>query len=187
MKKLLTGMFFAAVTFFSVTASADHHSPRWGVFTNSTNIEVDSGDPIPWLGFSTESDGITTDSTDSSKIVIEHSGVYIVNYILTLEGVDFGDTDAQFALFLNEGATPVPGSTFAIADIGSGDIDNEATFIRQLVGQAIVHVTRGNSTLQLFNWSPFDVELISDIIDTNPWGDNVSASLLIQRVDPHSS
>ena len=190
MKKLFTSMLLAAVTLFSVSAFADHHhhDPRWGYFYNNSDDVVLSGAAVDWYqGGSTESDGVFN-GNDTHNIVIEYPGTYLVTYILTIEGQTSLDTNAQFALFVNNSTSPVLGSIYATSEIGDGNTEAGLTFIDQLVGQAIVHITSRDSTLQLRNHSEFDVILVNDAgtTNTNVWGNNVSASLLIHRIDPHN-
>lgn len=188
MKKLFTGLLLAAVTLFSVSASADHYHPRWGYFYNNSDEVVASGAAVNWSqGGSTESDGVFNGS-DTHNIVIEHPGTYLVTYILTLRGDTSLDTNTQFALFVNNSASPVLGSIYSTSDIGNGLTEGGETFVDQLVGQAIVHITSRDSTIQLRNHSEFDVALVNDAgtSDTATWGNNVSASLLLHRIDPHN-
>jgi hypothetical protein len=177
-------MFLAAATFMITSAYADHHhDKRFGYFFLTTGQTVDSLEPVEWNYSNSILDDehdIQLSDLDPTKIILKHQGYYRVRYSLTLNsnaGPTIDPGDIQFALYLYNGSTLVDGTTYAV---GNAFVDAEP----QLNGQQIIQVLYPKSSLQLVNQCEFVASLISDAgtDDTNEWGPNVSASILIEKL-----
>ena len=171
---------------------------QWGYFfINDPDNEqiLDPGDAVNWnVTNATSSSGIFISPSDNTQITITYPGVYEVIYTTepvyprepdafnasyTLESnlaAPFGDV--QFALYLNSGSSPIPGSTYAIGDVGFGN-GVECT------GQVIFTVFSGPANLSLNNQCETSILLTAETGtgDLATYGPNVAASLAIQRID----
>jgi hypothetical protein len=198
MKKILCFLSLAASAFFVQPAEAA--DPRWGYFYLTETIDdLYPGEPVDWDGpvngiQQIHSEGVFVNPDDSTTIILKHPGTYLVTYSLTVEesNDNVSDTEpgnVQFALFLNDSI--VPGSTYAIGNAYSSDfisyflgvlIDAES----QIYGQVLVVVNDYNSLLALVNECGNLVDLSAQAGTDDPnFGNNVSASILIQRIDKH--
>lgn len=139
---------------------------------------------VTWnTGQSKSSRGIFLDQTDSSKIVLQESGVYLVTYNVTATLNDQMIKNPvalnfffRFGLLLN-GVDIIPGSVYGTAF----DDPLEAEFVaEQLTGQVVFCACKG-STLQLVNDGLFDVRLI-DIPGPEYTEDSVTASIVIDKL-----
>jgi hypothetical protein len=137
------------------------------------------GDAIPW----SEEDSIHTrglflNPRNSTQIVIEHPGLYRVDYNVTGQAPDrsIGSQRAtfQFAGYLN--GSIINNSIFSPGQIGDA--------IAEVTGQFLVKVSERFSILQLVNQTDLAVTLINNIgtEDTADFGNNISASILIKKV-----
>ena len=105
--------------------------PQFGYFylTEEQCVEA-CFDTVSWENAgSVNSDGVFIDPSNADRIILKKKGFYLVTYTLTGEAflkkdgtADTTDTPAQiencfakfqFALYLNEGYEPIPGSTYA--------------------------------------------------------------------------
>ncbi len=202
---MLASLFLAASAFIIQPAEAS--DPRWGyVFLTETIEDLDSGDAVDWDGpingvQQIHSEGICVNPDDSSTILIKHPGTYLVTYSVTVEVNSYPETDdgdAQFALYLND--CQVCGSVYATGNAYSSDfvttvynqaLGNEDTPVpydseSQISGQVIVVVNDYNSLLSLRNHCENDLTLSAQAGHDDPnFGNDVSASILIHRIDKH--
>ncbi len=202
MKKMLASLFLAASAFF--IQPVDASDPRWGYVFLTETVEQDSGYAVDWDGpingvQQIHSEGICVNPDDSCTILIKHPGTYLVTYSVTVEVLcsHSDDGDAQFALYLND--CPVYGSVYAtgnafssgfISDVFNGALNNDPLLTydaeSQISGQAIVVVNDYNSLLSLKNHCENDLTLSAQAGHDDPnFGNNVSASILIHRIDKH--
>lgn len=210
MKKILAAGLLVATAFFGQTEASD---PRYAYVFVTDDEVLNSLDPVDWGGASggienvqgTFSEGVFVDPDDTTTIVIKHPGTYQVSYSATLSVDSSGivsedDGDAQLALYLNNSL--VPGSIYAVgnafSDFFYGMLD--ATILRvedvdvqvsdgevQLNGTAIVTVIDHFSRLNLVNQGENTLDLVNDAgtDDTDTFGNNVSVSIFINRLDKH--
>jgi hypothetical protein len=122
----------------------------------------------------TDEEDIYIDPSDSTAIVLAKPGFYKISYLLTPTTTS---GDVQFSLHLDNGITPIPGSTYAIGNSTAGD---EA----QLVGDVLFVSGQENAALRLWNQSDVDAALSNQAgtDDSETWGNNVSASITIFRI-----
>lgn len=158
-------------------------SPQFGYFyvTNDQTLPGGQFAEVFWIDSgSVHTDGIFVNPSDPCEILLQKRGVYLATYIVT------GDNQAdqaqpeqqfQFALYLNDGETPIPGSTYATYTGGQTEAIN-------MKGSVIFHVSEKNSTLALVNQCENTVEIDNDAgtNNTGEFGNNVSASLVIRRL-----
>jgi len=179
--------------------------PQFGYFylTEEQCVEA-CFDTVSWENAgSVNSDGVFIDPSNADRIILKKKGYYLVTYTLTGEPflkngtADTTDTPVQiencfakfqFALYLNEGYEPIPGSTYAgntpfLPCVGSpngisGEIPTE------IVGQVIFRVNEKDSFIQLANQSEISFLLDNEAGTCYPpkFGYNVSASIAIQRL-----
>lgn len=185
----------------------DKPDPQFGYFylTEEQCVET-CFDSVSWENAgSVNTDGIFIDSSNADRIVLKKKGYYLVTYTVTGEvffkngnTADTANTPAQpepgccnkfqFALYLNEGYEPIPGSTYA----GNNQNFNPPAapdYIRgecatEVVGQVIFRVNEKDSFIQLVNQSENNVLLDNEAGTNCPqkFGFNVSASIAIQRL-----
>lgn len=183
LKKLFTLASLAVVTCLAQPVEANDN-PRYGYFFTDDDQDLDTFDAVNWdSDKSTSSPGIFVNAENSHFIQIADTGVYLVTYNLTVElnGTDSDAGDVQFALYLNNGELPIPGTTY-----GVGNAINDGTrFEPQLTGQAVIRIFERNTLLSLNNQCENSVELDDDVGTDNPddFGFNVSGSIYIQRID----
>lgn len=204
MKKILASLFLAASAFFIQPAEAS--DPRWGYFYLSETIDdLASGDSVDWDGpingiQQIHSEGVYVNPDDTTTIVIKHPGTYLITYSLTVEVSDFeglDDGDAQFALYLNDsivyGSTYGTGNAFSsgfISDVFNDALDTDLTYDdeAQISGQIIIVVDDYNSLLSLSNHCENGLTLSAQAGTDDPnFSNNVSASILIHRIDKHTN
>jgi hypothetical protein len=194
MRKLLASALLAAAAlgFHSLEAS----DPSWAYAYITASQTLNSTDPVTWNGNNgTFSEGVFLSFDDPTLLVIKHPGIYIVSYSTTVEVVtpNSDQGDAQFALFLNENI--VPGSIYGVGNAFSSDFitsvftgagmsgsfDTET----QCNGQVIVKVKDHNSVLSLKNHceNTLSLSATAGTDELQVWGNNVAASIAIQKID----
>jgi hypothetical protein len=137
------------------------------------------GDAVSWtVADSLHTDGLFIDLFSNTQIVIEHPGLYEVDYLVT--GFPSRSNTAiiqsfQFAGYLN--GSLINGSIYSP---GQG----MTTMVQEVAGQFLVSVDEKFSTFQLVNQTDVSVTLVNDIgtVDTTDFGDNISASVFIKKV-----
>lgn len=184
----------------------DRPDPQFGYFylTEEQCVE-ECFDTVSWEDAgSVNTDGVFIDSANPDRIVLKRKGYYLATFTVTGEvfrkvaadGSNAAATPAvlggiccekfQFALYLNEGDQPIPGSTYA----GNSQFVYDATAgvpgacSTEVVGQVIFRVNDRNSFIQLVNQSE-NAFLLDNEAGTNyppKFGFNVSASISIQRL-----
>ncbi|MCE5316627.1 MAG: hypothetical protein LLG04_04610 [Parachlamydia sp.] len=183
----------------------DKVDPQFGYFYLTEEQEVEACfDTVSWANAgSVNTNGIFIDSSNPDRIILVKKGIYLATFTVTGTAIFISDANAaenvasvsgiccekfQFALYLNEGEFPIPGSTYAGSTLsfptqvtqtpGRGECSTE------IVGQVIFRVNDKNSFLQLVNQSENNVDLNNEA-GTNwvqKFGNNVSASIAIQRL-----
>lgn len=221
MKKLFASTLLTAFALFAQPVEAS--DPRWGyVYADNTqdlspgslvnNILV-SGDAVDWADPNKGiqgvfSEGVFVDRDDTTKIVIQHPGFYLVTYSATVRlndnvntVIETDDGDAQLALYLNDEI--VKGSIYGVGNAFSnefitgvftgalgpsgptGPFDAQS----QINGQVILQVRDYFSTLSLNNHCENDLIIDNhagtdtETEDEDFWGNNVSASIVINRIE----
>jgi hypothetical protein len=210
MKKMFATILMATTALLFQTVEAS--DPRYGYFYLNETVSLPSSvdtppnnDPtVDWDGAingiqGIHSEGVYVNPDNTTTLVIKHPGTYLVTYSLTVEQDETYITepgDAQFGLFLN--GYLVPGSVYGTGNAFSEDFissvfngamgttGGDFTAETQVNGQALVVVSDHNSYLSLQNYGENDVILSADAgtEDIN-FGSNVSASILINRIDKH--
>lgn len=184
----------------------DKVDPQFGYFYLTEEQLVENCfDTVSWANAgSVNTDGIFIDSSNPDRIVLVKKGIYLATFTVTGNVVFISDATAaatvatttgiccdkfQFALYLNEGDSPIPGSTYAGSTLsfptsGTTQTPGRGECSTEVVGQVIFRVNDRNSFIQLVNQSENNVELDNEA-GTNcvqKFGNNVSASIAIQRL-----
>lgn len=212
MKNLLSLLLLAALPLLPVKADAKNHDssssdssqcekfdPEFGYFY-ITHDELVEGcfETVTWTDAgSVNTDDIFLAPHSIDQIILKKKGYYLATYTVTGFVSNPATTNTptqgpvccdkfQFALYLNEGDQPIPGSTYAgntESVLGQSNIDS-GPCVTEVVGQVIFRVNERNSVLQLVNQSENSVQLVSDAGTNNcsKFGPNVSASIAIQRL-----
>ncbi|MCE5316924.1 MAG: hypothetical protein LLG04_06125 [Parachlamydia sp.] len=180
--------------------------PQFGYFylTEEQCVEA-CFDTVSWENAgSVNTEGVFIDSSNADRIILKKKGFYLATYTLTGEAFlkKDGTVDTtslqtqlencfakfQFALYLNEGDEPIPGSTYAgntpflpCISAPNGVSGESAT---EIVGQVIFRVIEKDSFIQLVNQSETSFLLDNEAGTCYPpkFGFNVSASIAIQRL-----
>jgi hypothetical protein len=154
------------------TFSTSTLPPGMGI-TGSTPI---IGGAVPWTeDGSLHTRGLSINFFNNTQIVIEHPGLYQVDYNVTgfTPGGGRGPSNPfQFAGYLN-------GSIISNSIFSQGE-SNEA----EVTGQFLVKILEKSSFLQLVNQTNIEVTLDDDAgtTDTTDFGNNISASIIIKKV-----
>lgn len=175
--------------------------PEFGYFylTNNQLVEGCFGTVCWGDAGSVNTDDIFLSDQSIDQIVLKKKGYYLATYTITgfvsnpatsttpTQGPACCDK-FQFALYLNEGDQPIPGSTYAGSTLSfnppSGVTIDDGECATEIVGQVIFRVNEKDSIIQLVNQSENSVRLDNEA-GTNQcykFGNNVSASIAIQRL-----
>ncbi|MCE5316626.1 MAG: hypothetical protein LLG04_04605 [Parachlamydia sp.] len=211
MKKMLALMLAAALSLLTLTAEAgDTPDPEFGYFylEDGQFVQACFG-TVSWEhAGSVHTDDVFIDSSNNDRIILKKKGYYLATFTLTgrvsnpvgatanapapaastpaiIDGICC--QKFQFALYLNEGDDPIPGSTYAGSTLFFSDppsAQTEGSCNTEVVGQVIFRVSDRNSFIQLVNQSENSVLLDDNAGTSNreKFGDNVAVSIAIQRL-----
>lgn len=206
MKRNMATALLAASAFFAMPAEAS--DPRWAYVYVDDSQNLIPDQPVDW-GFRNNgvfSNGVFIKKDDTQAVIIKNPGVYLVTYITTVRVVDdesmADDGDAQFALYLNneivDGSIYGTGNAYSDLFISAvfnsaldNDVDQDYDAQSQIRGQVIFRVREEYSRLCLRNHCENELNIDNSVgTDTTSgdpdfWGNNVSASMIIQRIDKH--
>jgi hypothetical protein len=144
----------------------------------STFIVDLPGDAIPWSeDDSVHSRGIFVSHVDDTNIVIEHPGVYQVDYLLS-GAVFYNELGYRVAAYLNGSDSPISGSVYATENPAFGVTGVTGTI--ELGGQFVFRSFEKFSELQIANQSLNAVTLNNEVLDDD--NINVSASIFIKKI-----
>jgi hypothetical protein len=161
MRKIFGTLLMAAATFFALPAEAD---PRWAYVYLDQLQELDSGDAVDWGGTNNDiddihSEGIWVNRSDTTQIIIEHPGIYLVTYSATVQvdcidaDINSADGEAQLALRLNNSL--VRGSIY-----GTGNAFSECFFtalFANAFGQVTIDCDAEVTTCTIDTTDDFDI------------------------------